>query len=367
MPEGEPAEEGAHVPQRGTGLLGEPDGVAGVAGMADRHQRQRQVRIAHLRVVFERSAAQNHALARRASRGDALAARRSPRPRAVLDQQFHDRAVERHRDARVDEPPARAAATARRPAVSPARLELAVADVPGAREMRPGRQHPAECVGVDRRACVPPRTRSTPEPRASSREHLEHGTAGLPEAERIEMLDRPGPSTSNRKPPEYRQLPPPAAVFSTITTRAPASWAAIAAPAPAAPKPTISRSKRSATLMPGRVGHRARRVARRPTPRTRRAPSRRSRAAARTPRSTSSGWPNSGPPSNQTAETGPVAAGDGRARSPVRARRAVSSSRESASHATWPMPAPGAIEARARRPSGCASWTWVSSIRIGPH
>ena len=133
--------------------------------------------------------------------------------------------LNRSRHARLAPP----APTARCRAALPA-VELAVADVTGPREMRPRGQHPAKGGHVDvRRAAAQrldpawhlarPLWRKRPAPRGRSC----RSTA------RRDGRPRPARRPRTGSPPECRQLPPPAAVFSTTSTRAPAAWAASAA------------------------------------------------------------------------------------------------------------------------------------------
>ena len=69
--------------------------------------------------------------------------------------------------------------------------ELAVTDVPGAREVGPGWQHPAERIEVDRRDRPSERLEEVGDAGQPARVGLEHATVGLAEAQGIEVVDRP--------------------------------------------------------------------------------------------------------------------------------------------------------------------------------
>ena len=190
--ERQPPEERAHVPQRCAGALGQADGVAGVALMTDRHERKRKVGVAQLGVGLEAAARQDHATVR-GDRGP-LAVALDDRPfNAVGGEEVDDRGVQRHRDpavahaVREHAPQRRAGSLARR------RDELAVVDVPGAREVRPRREHPAERPDVDGRGRPAERLEELGDVGESARVGLEHAPAGLAEAQRVEVIDSARP------------------------------------------------------------------------------------------------------------------------------------------------------------------------------
>ena len=222
-------------------------------GCPTRHQRQRQIGVAQLGIGLEAPAGQDHAAARRRPRG-ALVRRRStiaPVTRSPPRQRARSPARRappgsRARDGGLEHPPQAGpgslARSAARTAGSGRDRPRGSAAMTAASRRRP-RRRPARCSPPERGRIAGPQAG-----RAANASST--GAVGLAEAERVEVVDGRGPvdleqeaarvhavATALRRPLDDRH-------------RAPASWAAIAALAPAAPNPTTRTSTSARRLTP---------------------------------------------------------------------------------------------------------------------
>ena len=161
-------------------------------GVPDGGERQREVGVPKLGVGLEAPARQDHA----GSSLDAPALARllgnhGGDPFAI-ERKVDHRGVERDRDVPLAHGGLEHAPQSAPGALAGRGNELAVTDVPGAREVGPGWQHPAERIEVDRRDRPSERLEEVGDAGQPARVRLEHATVGLAEAKGIEVVDCPG-------------------------------------------------------------------------------------------------------------------------------------------------------------------------------
>jgi hypothetical protein len=111
---------------------------------------------------------------------------------------------------------------------------------------RPRRQGRGNQPGRPRRTRRPGRRTSRRTPTCATAPRRPGGSSGW----RRTCRTASGPRTSHRKPPANRAFPPPWRRFSTTSTLAPASWAAMAALAPAGPHPMTRTSTFTPSVFP---------------------------------------------------------------------------------------------------------------------